>query len=316
MNIDQIIPERLDVVKTFFEHAQNMIVVLTDTDYVIQDCNKAFTSSLHLMDKPQGRFLGDFLSSVDDGEFSLSVSRSAERVFHHVLRMRAEGDDLYRCMSFALGEHILLFGESLGSSENAILTSMSLLNNELSTVSRELTRKNHELEAANQRISELMRTDPLTKLANRRSFQERFQAAFSLARRQEQPLSVIMLDIDHFKQVNDTFGHSAGDTVLKALGVLLKDSCREEDVAARFGGEEFILCLPNTDCNEAKACAERIRARMAGQDILGQGYPITVSLGIAELLPQDSMDGLITRADRALYAAKRHGRNRCMQDEP
>jgi diguanylate cyclase (GGDEF)-like protein len=161
-------------------------------------------------------------------------------------------------------------------------------------------------------------TDALTGLYNRRYLDQRFSAEYASARRYHHPLSVLMLDIDHFKRLNDTYGHQAGDLALQFISGLILDSIREADVAARYGGEEFVVISPNTGIPAAGKLAERIRDRIeshelrlatAGQD--QQTLRITVSVGVAELSAEMSSGAqLIKCADEALYEAKQSGRNR------
>ena len=167
-----------------------------------------------------------------------------------------------------------------------------------------------ELKEANDTISRLAATDELTKLSNRRSFNDRLASALSAAIRHDYPLSMIMADLDHFKVVNDTFGHGEGDKVLKAFADLLRETIRAEDVAARWGGEEFIVILPHTPCDAAAALAERIR--VAFEEHSGGDIPVSLSasFGVVQLQEGDDTDALIRRADAALYRAKREGRNR------
>ncbi|MFP4035872.1 MAG: GGDEF domain-containing protein [Desulfovermiculus sp.] len=313
MNINEILATHPDMVWSFLEHTGTTVVVLTDDNYIIQDCNANLTRSLYVPDKPVGRFLGELLCPMEDSEFLLTISRQGQTFLPQILKI-CYTDILYRCYTFAFQESYFLIGDRLGSTDNEVLESMSVLNNELSTLGRELSRKNKELQEANSRISELVRTDPLTRLANRRYFQERYTEIFSLARRKDLPLSVVMMDIDFFKTVNDTYGHAAGDRVLTAFGELLRNDCREEDLAARFGGEEFIVCLPHTALEKALTFAERVRQEFHSGDILDNGHKITISSGVAEIEPQDSPDELINRADKALYRAKSEGRNRVVVD--
>ncbi len=158
-------------------------------------------------------------------------------------------------------------------------------------------------------------TDELTGLANRRQFQESLASEVERARRFEQPLALVLLDIDDFKSVNDTHGHQTGDAVLGAIGQVLRASSREIDVAARYGGEELALVLPGTDLDGAFNLSERVRAAIAALEIPlpGEDTPlrVTASLGVAEL-PGTSRDErtLVAAADEALYAAKAAGKNR------
>ncbi|MDO9632788.1 MAG: GGDEF domain-containing protein [Humidesulfovibrio sp.] len=152
------------------------------------------------------------------------------------------------------------------------------------------------------------RTDRLTGLANRRWLEEAMQTEVLRARRYGKPFSVIMLDIDHFKNINDQFGHQAGDNVLIAIAGLLTRTARETDVAGRYGGEEFLLVCPETVVQVVAALAERLRAEFAATDfpLVGQ---VTSSFGVAEFAQGDSMKSLVERADQALYRAKNSGRN-------
>ncbi len=165
------------------------------------------------------------------------------------------------------------------------------------------------LELQNARLAELASTDELTGVKNRRRFREDLELLFAQAQRQESPLSVILLDIDRFKEYNDAFGHPAGDQVLRTFGALLRESVRGHDVVARYGGEEFVVLLPATDAAEALEVAERLRTAVAGCD--WPHRPVTTSLGIATSsseTPDES--ALVELADRALYSSKQAGRNR------
>jgi diguanylate cyclase (GGDEF)-like protein len=166
-----------------------------------------------------------------------------------------------------------------------------------------------ELKDANETISRLAATDELTKLFNRRSFNDNLAAAVSATRRHQYPLAMIMIDLDHFKTVNDTFGHSEGDEVLKTFADVLREMIRVEDIAARWGGEEFVVILPHTSCDAAAALAERIRVAFERQ--VGSTKPITLSasFGVVQLQEEENPDDLIRRADAALYRAKDNGRN-------
>jgi diguanylate cyclase (GGDEF)-like protein len=157
-------------------------------------------------------------------------------------------------------------------------------------------------------------TDSLTGLHNRRSFGELAQRVYEQALRYDHPLSVLMLDIDHFKQVNDYFGHQAGDYVLRIVAYHCLATLRAVDVIGRYGGEEIAMILPETDSDQAYSVAERLRHTLAQAIIpTEQGtLQITVSLGVATAAPPDHLplETLIDYADQALYQAKRAGRNR------
>ncbi|MBT9267062.1 GGDEF domain-containing protein [Pseudomonas sp. MG-9] len=154
--------------------------------------------------------------------------------------------------------------------------------------------------------------DPLTGTGNRIAMEQTLQREIDMSRRHLQPLSVLMLDIDHFKRVNDSHGHSAGDDVLKAVAASIKGQLRNVDMVFRYGGEEFLILLCNTGREAAAMVGERLRhAAQAAQYFAdGQLIDLTVSLGCSSLLPGESADSLLRRADSALYVAKREGRNR------
>ncbi|MCD9567413.1 GGDEF domain-containing protein [Pseudomonas protegens] len=154
--------------------------------------------------------------------------------------------------------------------------------------------------------------DPLTDTGNRIAMDQTLQREIEMARRHLLPLSLLMLDIDHFKLINDNHGHSAGDQVLKAVAAAIKGQLRNVDMVFRFGGEEFLILLSNTGREAAAMVGERLRHAAQAQDYRADGQPIelTVSLGCSTLLPGESAESLLRRADSALYVAKREGRNR------
>jgi len=159
--------------------------------------------------------------------------------------------------------------------------------------------------------------DSLTGLANRRTVHASLTAAVSRARRAGTPLTVIALDLDHFKTVNDRHGHPAGDALLAAVGAALTAGVRDGDVPARVGGEEFVVLLPDTDEPSALLVAERLRTAVSRLDVPGVPQSVTTSLGVAHLDPWDlDASCLLRRADEALYAAKDLGRNRVVTAAP
>lgn len=182
-----------------------------------------------------------------------------------------------------------------------------------------LTRRmKHAMQRSQEYVERMAVTDELTGLYNRRYAYGKVGGQVQLAQRHTLPFSCLMLDIDHFKHINDTYGHPSGDMVLKSLASLILGSCRSTDIAARFGGEEFIVLLPSTDVEGAAYAAEKLRETVENAVFTimhGQVIRLTVSIGGASLLFEDagdvvSADGLIAVADAALYEAKNNGRNR------
>lgn len=171
-----------------------------------------------------------------------------------------------------------------------------------------------ELERVNKHLAELATIDPLTQVANRRAVENRLAHEFQRERRYKHPLACILVDIDHFKAVNDTYGHPIGDKVLIEVAAAIRESIRTTDLVARFGGEEFIVLAPETSAAAAHMVAERIRRAITEKTTAkaDQGLPVvTASLGVAttEVPVLDESD-LVAKADTALYRAKHEGRNR------
>ena len=182
--------------------------------------------------------------------------------------------------------------------------------------------KSRELDTIRDSLNkseERARTDTLTGLPNRRALEEFFRQAQITAMEKDEPLSVLLIDIDHFKKFNDNFGHGVGDQVLRLVAKALRDLVREADLPARYGGEELIAVLPKTDLATCGAVAERIRrsisdcqfTRRSTGEVLPQ---ITVSIGVGQFQHGESMADLIDRCDRALYLAKKAGRNRVVSE--
>ena len=154
--------------------------------------------------------------------------------------------------------------------------------------------------------------DGLTQVANKRHLLEFLDREITRAKRHGRPLSIALLDIDHFKKINDSRGHLAGDRVLQLVAEVAQSEVRRDELLARFGGEEFAIVLPETDEAGASHLAERIRQKIEDYafDHDGQPIPVTASLGVAELTPDDTLESLVEKADKHLYTAKGDGRNR------
>lgn len=266
-------------------------------------------------------------------ETYLSQVRTSERIDKVGSRVINEIDDVMTLITDALGM-TATFGKNLaGASQQLSGASdrekiMAVVAGLISST-REMQETNKALEArliaSKQEIGGLQQsleairaeslTDPLTTLGNRKYFNRAIEGAVEDAAGSGEPLSLLMLDIDHFKSFNDSYGHLTGDHVLRLVAMSLKQSIKGQDVAARYGGEEFAVVLPKTALRQALTVADNIRrAVMSKQlkkrstgEILGR---ITVSVGVSMLQPSEDADCLIERADACLYAAKRNGRNR------
>ena len=187
---------------------------------------------------------------------------------------------------------------------------MIRLLNETINEKNELT---HKLEISNFKLSRLATIDALTGIGNRRYYFDLGEKAFFLAKRQNRPLCLLTLDIDNFKTINDTYGHSIGDEVLKNVAQCMSEFLRKSDVLARVGGEEFSIVLADTSIQEGRGYAEKLRAAIERKPYYLNDRPIvvTASFGITQMIQKDSsLDSLYARADKALYQAKQEGKNR------
>lgn len=175
----------------------------------------------------------------------------------------------------------------------------------------QLTRTHLQLEANEKRIREMMHTDPLTGIANRRYLEKKLDEELSRMHRYKNSLTVVMTDIDNFKRINDRYGHPAGDLVIQTYARIIEEEIRSNDFVARVGGEEYLILLPNNDEAGAMAQAERIREALAQYKF--EDFPrarVTASFGVICVDPNESASALLNRVDKALYEAKKSGKNR------
>ena len=267
----------------------------------------------------------------------LSPGRTSDRIDEVGARVVNEIDDVMTLITDALGT-TASFGDSLvGETEKLSVANdrsqIKAIVERLVASTRDMQDTNKALESrltvSKQEISSLQKsleairaeslTDPLTGLGNRKYFDRAVAAAACAALDQGEPLALLMLDIDHFKSFNDSYGHLTGDQVLRLVGMSLKQSIKGRDITARYGGEEFVVVLPNTPLHHALTLADQIRRAVMSKElkkkstgeILGR---VTVSIGVSMLKAGDDTDALIGRADACLYAAKRNGRNRVISE--
>ena len=187
----------------------------------------------------------------------------------------------------------------------------------LASLKRSELRLKQQVAEKTAELAGLARLDALTGLANRRAFDEAMQHELKRAKRQQESLCLALLDIDYFKQVNDNWSHSTGDEVLKRVAAILQQHCRDTDYLARWGGEEFVILLPDTPLAKAQEVCDRLRQKIAGgsfDDIVAD-LTITLSVGVAKLSHKGDGKQLLIDADRALYQAKSQGRNTVVSSE-
>ncbi len=194
------------------------------------------------------------------------------------------------------------------------VTQLEKKKNELGELVKHLHRSSAAIQRQNRDLEQLANHDPLTGCKNRRSFFDSFHTLWLAAKRYEMPISAIMVDIDHFKSINDTYGHSVGDDVLRLVSATLQSPLRESDILCRYGGEEFAIVLPNTDIDQAFVVAERLRCAVAQTQMPVSKLKVTASMGVSAMSestadPQEMLD----QADQCLYASKRQGRNQVIR---
>ncbi|WP_088547043.1 sensor domain-containing diguanylate cyclase [Paenibacillus aquistagni] len=225
-------------------------------------------------------------------------------------RLERDGVEVFDCILMQMGRRVDYEHELRAAKhqmEEAYKEKETALA-KLETLHAEIEKKQAELLEMNALLLEMSHTDKLTGLKNRRYFQEALDELIQGYPVDHQPFSLFILDIDHFKRVNDTYGHQIGDDVLERLGSILKSQARKEDIAARYGGEEFVLLLPQVDRDESTEMAENLRHIVACS--IWETASITVSIGIATYTQDDTSTSLLKKADKALYLSKEMGRNR------
>jgi diguanylate cyclase (GGDEF)-like protein len=286
-----------------FEHSDSMFLLIFDEQQKIVSHSHSLLKHTH----QQGSFIGKKLDSIFH-ETEIGKLLSSEEKTIQILSMKPDAIT-WKCYLLKNRENIILTGERLKMNDNTTMNQLVNLTNEIANLGRELQRKNRELKRANEKITSLSRIDPLTQLYNRRYFQEIFAQNISMAERHGTPVCIILCDIDHFKSVNDTYGHDAGDLVLTEFSELIRESCRKEDIPVRFGGEEFVILLQNSDGKAGQMAAEKLRKMLEEKTILAD-RTITASFGVAEFFPGNTAAVVIKHADASLYKSKESGRNR------
>ena len=225
----------------------------------------------------------------------------------------------YSCLFVPLKDgRVLFFGEpvftefDLPEKYHRLTQNFQRINAELQEAQQALERKQTEMEAVIAQADEVSHTDSLTLLANRKQIIADLQRQVMFSERYQEPFSISMLDFDHFKKINDTYGHSVGDDVLRFVALQLRDHVRSPDIVGRYGGEEFLVLLPNSTIKAASEQAERLCELVRSTPIISGKHAIhmTISIGIAQYrIHQENWEQLLERSDQALYQAKKNGRD-------
>ncbi|MEM1107088.1 MAG: diguanylate cyclase [Planctomycetota bacterium] len=309
-----IVPER---VRAAFD-TMNEGVVLLDTNCQIALANRAFLELLG-KDRDDPHVLGSDFQSV--GKFT---ARDPDQALEQIWELPLQDGQSVQALLCRLEcdegkEHLVNISSApIRTKENSQprgvlvtfdnVTEIERRNNELHQTVDSLNVARHEIEQKNEELKRLATTDPLTGVLNRRAFFERSEALRLADVRAGRETSVIILDIDHFKSVNDNHGHARGDEVLKSVSSILTRSIRSSDVLSRYGGEEFCILLPDTPETGAMTLAEDLRQRIANSTSFG--FPVTASFGVVTFNKEEGLEESIDLADQALYQAKENGRNR------
>jgi len=292
----------------YLNQSSSVSLILLDNNMQIKDCNQLFLKIIETDQKPVGLNLKEFLITEDHHLTTNPPENKSLNIRYTLLSGQGNPTNMIGGF-YRLNNDYLLLGERAWIADDQVIHEISKMNNELANMTRELNKKNIGLEKLNAEVNNLLRTDALTGIANRRYFLEYFQKIHAYAIRHMIPLSIVMADLDHFKAINDQYGHFFGDKVLKEFASLLLDNCRGEDMAARFGGEEFIVLLLHATGQDAIIHAERVRSKVEAHLIGEDNIKITASFGVTSMEQAEDIETLMNRADDALYKAKKAGRN-------
>lgn len=275
--------------RLFFDNAYEGILLLDQQGKVLQANRSAELMFCYEKGTMEGLYMHQLINAFSLDEFDLSNNQAASREAPTVMERIRGRDQRGRPLDLEMGI-------SMARSGDEIFYAASLIN------------IHHHL-AQHEELSRLAHTDPLTGLMNRRHFRLLADQEISRAERTHHQLFVMMLDIDHFKRVNDVHGHDVGDMALVAIAGVLNNGIRSMDILARWGGEEFLILLPETDLGGAKLIAERIRQQVSQIKLPKIPEGLTISIGLCEAKPGMELKAATSLADQALYQAKAKGRN-------
>jgi diguanylate cyclase len=275
------------------------------------------TGRLQEIDRHLGESLGHRERANAEGS-AIDASLSAEVAQIH--RSVAEAHD-FSSLKTSIKTHLENIQAQMQARKELEQSQLELAQAEAARLRETLNRVEGESRQLRERLQDARERalrDALTGLHNRLAYDERIAQELERWNRYARPAVLSIWDIDHFKRINDTFGHTAGDNALRAVAKILQEATRKSDFLARFGGEEFMLLLPETDIATALELADRLRERVATKrfQYRGQPVPLSISCGLATFLEKDSPEDIYRRADIALYRAKAAGRNRCLVFAP
>ncbi|MCK5663562.1 MAG: sensor domain-containing diguanylate cyclase, partial [Thiotrichaceae bacterium] len=314
-----VIPERVNAA---FDTLSEGVIIIDEQEQILLT-NKVFSEKIgHTAES----LLGIKVSDLKWERISVQKS-GAEFPWKHVLETGKSSVGVQlklkmangKTLKFVLNVSPIAGGKDKTQGVLITLDDITLLeerNTELQSIVMNLEKSKEHIQQQNKELHYLATRDPMTGCLNRRAFSDQFEKLFNKARKEGTELSCIMVDLDHFKSVNDNYGHATGDIVIIMLGEILKSNTRKFDLVGRYGGEEFCLVLPGQTTDEAYTVAERIRLRMKGESTerFEAGPRVTASIGIASIFDNaKNPEALNNLADQALYVAKESGRNRVVR---
>lgn len=310
---DQALTDIRILIPSLMQELTAVTLAQVDKDGRLIECNRGFRlligsdGSQEAVDNIRHLFVRPSFADL------LALSDTPQSVVYQGIMNLGRVDSQVSSITGAVycnGQGLLLVGEHDVLDLQRLTATVIELNEELAEKQRELVRANQALKRNEVHINRLILTDPLTGVPNRRHFNEQAAIELDRAQRYASPLSLCIADVDHFKQVNDRYGHSTGDAVLREFAILLQSNLRSSDFLARIGGEEFIIVLPYTGLDEGQQVVEKLRRMLSQHVFQNLERPVTASFGIAAFDPQDDVDSLLHHADLALYRSKASGRNR------
>jgi len=306
----KVILSNIDDFFSALENLSGAILILFDNEGKILDHSPSLISLVEKSDTLKGENISDL---VVDNSQALLKGHGSKPVRIGLSDSRSNIHLVSGFVMLVDESRRLFLGVKIGLSAGDIMESMSKVTDELASLTRELARKNKELQAANKEIERLMNCDPLTGLSNRREFMNKLDKEIESLCSTCKPLSIIMADIDDFKEVNDTRGHPEGDRVLQLFAEILNEIISPRRTTVRYGGEEFIVMLPETTSEEATEIAEQVRKNFEEETEKKLGFTVTASFGVATFKPSDTKSSILKRVDDALYSAKSGGKNRVVR---
>lgn len=306
--------EGVPAIPSFLRPLRSVLLAVLDLDGRLLDANQGFATLVSTMDhRPSAKDVRSSFINPRFGELVHKVENVSDgEVFSGWMTLGDMDGESETWVGgvYRQGDYFFLVCEREVEQDRQLQRQLLALTEDYAEQERALVRANRKLSQRADEIERLLRTDPLTNLPNRRHFDALLSVQIETASRYGDPFSLLLIDLDLFKVINDTYGHLLGDKVLQRAATTLDSTRRAADVIARWGGEEFIVLAPKTDDVGAAIVAERLRDAIATMEGPEELPMITTSIGVAQWRPGETAYDLVGRADRALYQAKDGGRNR------